>query len=560
MIIKKENQYFTAKEIQLIDDMTALLETRTDYRRGLYDEIDTAYQKLVDFEHKNNISRGDRNTLFVPPELAEEHKKLLYDLNELFTKEETQQTYINSLVLDMTSLLQKGKDRYIEAVRGNKAKILADCLEILDALTKEDIKQQISKYREIAADKRNNIPKEAQTQSYNGAVWNILQILQLQIDALNLSEIPINETNLEDMIDARARSFYKKPQYKRSSTAEKTENEKIQLQLFGEEHSVLTTPTSNLLSLPDILFITGGDTDKIKLFIDSNKNRHLKYSSGINEYGQTTLTAMTTDGKEEYSAATPPGISKYKNGLYTVFHYLLTKYNDSNQIYVTYDMLVEDKVFSNEQTARNDFRKILGALQLTTIQYSRKGGKTYSLVTTGETTGGNRSRASIVTKIDDDFIGAFMVYLNPDLNWKEITAQFTNLPGYFFDASPIAKRIINLIFVHARRLKRHDFTLDFNTIYRNTLIKKIDSHAKRTIIDPITKAANEINSLHREYYNADYDMLTLDIRGTTPKDIINESKVIVTIKERQLTEISDMAKHHQLKYLEERNKKSKNQA
>ena len=549
MIIRKENAYITDKEALDLETSATLLEARLQYsRHELYNEIQESYKKIKDFEEEHNITEETRKDL--PPDIKSQYKELMQTSLDLIEKDEKQETLIHSLTTHIADKIQTIKDRYIEAVRGNEEQIMADCFEILDALTKEDIKKSITAYKSLKYG--DNIPPEAKKQSFKGAVWHILQILQLQIDALLVSDIPIGQAFYE-MVEVRAASFYKRPEYRRRTTQADDIQE---IEVIQAEQNALTTPTSKLLRLPDILFLSGGNIDTLKLWVSLGTNKDLTYKVGISDFGQTQITATTRNGKEEYSASVPPGISKYKTSVYTIFHYLLMKYNDTNNIYITYDMLVEDGVFTNEQAARNDFRKCLEALQLTTIQYSRKKGKPYSLVMPGEERGGKeRSRGNLISRIDDDFTSAFMVHLNPDLNWKEITAQFTNIPGYFFYASSLAKRIINLVFETARRRRENCFRIPFATLYRYTLIKKIDSHAKRNIIEPISDAIQEINELHKDTYNADYDMLTLDLQGTTPKDIINNSFVYVEIREKELTEIIDRVKHRRLKIQESQKKK-----
>ena len=141
-----------------------------------------------------------------------EQMKPLYEAREVYMISK----YVKKCMLDVQEIETEAQKRYIIDLKGDKAAITKDIKEILNAVTKEDFKNEIFSEEQLFPNpgdflSLNNINKEKKyTEDYRNFCIYLTQILQSQIAAFQYYEFPLEE--IEKLIDEKACKYYKRPE------------------------------------------------------------------------------------------------------------------------------------------------------------------------------------------------------------------------------------------------------------------------------------------------------------------------------------------------------------
>jgi hypothetical protein len=259
----------------------------------------------------------------------------------------------------------------------------------------------------------------------------------------------------------------------------------------SEKHNFLGLlepyPTSPALHNLQLIFNGMGKTRQTRV------NRNTKLDDWTTENGEYTATfknkqSTTTITVENVSEIT----KKYDKHLKKIFVFLLQKANrvQFNEANFSLSELVENGIYSNEDSARRGLKRIMN--KLTSIKISGEFKKGKNIIKSG--------LYVMFTALEIEK-GFCTITINPKINTEFVAQFFTLLPNWIYKLSNKAFTLAEYIFYLARQNAKNIknkgyFNISFNAIndYLQQPTPKETLNHTRDIIDPILESITEIEN------------------------------------------------------------------
>ena len=155
---------------------------------------------------------------------------------------------------------------------------------------------------------------------------------------------------------------------------------------------------------------------------------------------------------------------------------------------------------------------------------------------------------------------------NKSIDWLKVGLHLAIYPPYIYKLKAHAYKLAYYIFTQARINKAPDkkgnlvFKLKLTTISRELGLPTVDQvtnfRFKQLILDKVIAAMKELTDTDREYYGE--SRLNLEIEsenGLTPREVIETSNLVVTIKKSELTEIYQKIRERKVDLIESAKRK-----
>ena len=164
--------------------------------------------------------------------------------------------------------------------------------------------------------------------------------------------------------------------------------------------------------------------------------------------------------------------------------------------------------------------------------------------------------------------GTLSLRPNPDINWRLVGKHFAIYPIYLYKLKTHAYKLAYYIFTQARINKPLNkdgdivFNLKLTTICHELGLPSVEtvskSRYKQLILDKIITAMKEIEDTDKEYYQ-DRRLVFLKLdhtRNLSPREIIETSNLVVTIKKGDITETYQAIRDKKVDIIESKRRKA----
>ncbi len=443
--------------------------------------------------------------------------------------------------------------RYIASFSNDTQAVLADAAEILDAIEKSDYIKYIEsekdkiefneKYKEEPSEnkKKQTAPRRCykdfvkflsiQTNIQRVALYLIHQNTTGEQVILSDTELPPpvkGIPELDNLIDAKAQKFYKKPK----GAASKTKAELVERYQAPEAYNLFTLPTSPALNLITEMFIHGRNLKGLPERKHSfNNSARYEIQGQGNSRRLTETTAKGTVMLEIPDINQVIGNNKTAKKFFT---FAIIKANeqaifngDMGRNFISFPLqeLVSLGMYKSEMSARQGFNA--GADILTSLKIKgsmQKSPKSTAAIDALEVlfTGANIKN------------GQCTIYLNERINWSFLFQYFTIIPR---EALKLQNRAFDLcvyIFTRARQLKdkvKKDgfFTISFRSIHERLALPSEVGNRKpqQQIKQPIDDA---IQNIEETLQNTDIELLTIVNEDAPIKEWLDQGYLKVSLK------------------------------
>ena len=219
--------------------------------------------------------------------------------------------------------------------------------------------------------------------------------------------------------------------------------------------------------------------------------------------------------------------------------------------------LIENGSYANKASAKRALENALETLADVTVNFSNKK-KGLDIDTRWFSSVGWNDKSSLL----------FMP--NRDVNWLAVGCHFAIYPPYIFRLNTHAYRLAYYIFTQARINKAPEkngdlkFNLSLVNVGRELGLPRVESiknfKYKENFLNKVLAAMKELTDTDREYYGKPRLILKIDAdKDMSPKEIIENGNLAVTIKKGELTEVYQKIRESKVDLIESAKRKKAKQ-
>lgn len=443
--------------------------------------------------------------------------------------------------------IQRDREQaYIEHFDGDERAILADVLEIVSAIEKEDYLswqrlqtenlqqplKRLSLSNEKSAKKEYRDLKQLATRGFRNCYFFILSRIRVQLNALAYYGSKDGEKRAAEFAEEKAGLFYSRP--RNAEANRKTTAERLQKYVATVEQSytdLIPVAQGNAIDL--MRLVLSGDVDNLP---DRRKRFNRSTAVSVNtQYEQKIVSSSSPNHNITVEISDVLGLVKGSPMAKKILTKILIHHKKGSDI-ITFPLqeLVGEEMYKSLDTARNGYNNI-GRHILTSIKVygdEKKGNKLLE----GDTT-------VIFPKVHVKGSTCY-VWLGPGVNWDFITPYHSAIPPYYFNLPNRAADLLWLIFATARQRTKEIaeqgyFSISYRSIqYNLNLPNEADTkNPKRDIKDEIEKAVEQIEEKNRENAkpltvgaDPDFSLLPQADYDAPITDFLDSGKLLVYLK------------------------------